>query len=119
MSTIKHKRVETDIKRALSEVLRSDLKNRTNLEFVSITDVSLTNDLSYLTIYVHFTNIADDKQHTHLEELEKKASAIRTALAKRVQLRKMPELVFKIDESFANASRIDALLRQVKTDDNE
>jgi len=116
MASIKHKRIETDIKRALAEVLRSDLKNKKNLELVSITDVALTSDLSYLTIYVHFATAQDEKQSNHLVDLEKKSSAIRTALAKRIKLRKMPELIFKVDESFAAANRIDELLRQVKNE---
>lgn len=118
MVSIKHKRIETDIKRALAEVLRTDLKNRTNLELVSITDVELTNDLSYLTIYVHFAAAKDETQDKYLADLEKKSSAIRAALAKRVKLRKMPELIFKVDQSFANANRIDELLRQVKAQDD-
>ena len=119
MASIKHKRLETDIRKALAEVLRTDLKNKKNLEFVSITDVELTNDLSFLTIYVHFTDASDTSQETRLEELSKKSSAIRTALARRVHMRKMPQLIFKVDTSFAYASKIDALLAEAKSKDSE
>lgn len=117
MSSIKIKRMETDIKRALSEILRTDLKNTKNIELATITDVKLTSDLSYLTVYVHFANATNETQEKHLADLTKKATAIRTALAKRVSMRKVPELIFKVDNSFAQADRIEQLLKEAKEKD--
>jgi len=117
MGSIKTKRLETDIKRALSEVLRVDIKNLKNNDVVTITDVSLTSDLSYLTVYVHFATAQDTTQEKHLADLKQKGPAIRAALAKRVPMRKVPELVFKIDNSFANADRIEELLKEAKAKD--
>jgi len=117
MESIKIKRLETDIKRALSEVLHVDIKNLKNSALITITDVELTSDLSYLTIYVHFANATDGTQEKHLEELKRKSTAIRTALAKRVHMRKMPELIFKVDTSLANADRIEELLKEAKAKD--
>jgi len=117
MEPIKIKRLETDIKRALSEILHVDIKNLKGSELITITDVSLTSDLSYLTVYVHFATVEDDKQEAHLEALKQKAPALRTALAGRVPMRKSPELIFKIDTSFENADRIEALLKEAKAKD--
>jgi ribosome-binding factor A len=120
MATIKHKRLESQLQRTISEIITHDLKNRRDLEFVSITDVELTNDYSFLKIFVHFLNVSDDAQEQSLELLESKSGAIKAILGKKVSMRKMPELIFKIDKSFKEAGKINALLKQVEiTDDSE
>jgi len=117
MDGIKIKRLETDIKRALAEILRVDIKNFKNNDVITITDVKLTSDLSYLTIYVHFATAQDATQEKHLSDLKQKAPAIRKALAQRVDMRKVPELIFKVDNSLANADRIEELLKEAKAKD--
>lgn len=111
MANLKLKRLESQLQRALSEIIAQDLKNQ-DVGVVSITGVDLTNDLSYLTVYVHYLNSQDNKQEEALIPLERKKGAIKAALGRKVQMRKMPELIFKIDDSFAEASKIEALLKE-------
>ena len=106
--SIKHKRLESQLQRALSEILKAELKNQ-DIGLVSITGVELTNDLSFLTIFVHFMGAQ--------EPLAAKKGAIKALLGKKVAMRKMPELIFKIDTSFAEASKIEALLAEAKAKD--
>lgn len=117
MASVKHKRLESQLQKAVSEIIAQDLKNKKDIEFVSVTGVALTTDLSYLKIFVHFMNIKEDNQPKALEVLAKKAGAIKMVLGKKVSMRKMPELIFKIDGSFAEAHKIDQLLRQTKSRD--
>ena len=114
--SIKHKRLESQLQRALSEILKAELKNQ-DIGLVSITGVELTNDLSFLTIFVHFMGAQDSKQEQALEPLAAKKGAIKALLGKKVAMRKMPELIFKIDTSFAEASKIEALLAEAKAKD--
>lgn len=116
MASIKHKRLESQLQKTISEIIAMDLKNK-DMGLVSITGVELTNDLSYLKVFVHFMNSSEDKQENNLEALQKKEGAIKAILGKKVSMRKMPELIFKVDTSFAQAQRIEALLKQVKTED--
>lgn len=113
MVNIKHKRLESQIQRALSEIIGMELKNN-DFGLVSVTDVELTRDLSFLKIFVHFLKAADKNQENYLELLEKKAPAIRVLLGRKVQMRKVPELIFAIDESFEKSAKITALLNQTK-----
>lgn len=116
MASIKHKRLESQLQKTISEIIAMDLKNK-DMGLVSITGVELTNDLSYLKVFVHFMNSSEDKQENNLAALQKKEGAIKAILGKKVSMRKMPELIFKVDTSFAQAQRIEALLKQVKTED--
>jgi len=111
-------RLESDIKRALSEILRQDVKDP-KIGFTTITEVRLTNDLSYLTIY--YTNLNDepkDRKHS-AEALDRSKSFIRTLLAKRVKMRKSPQLKFKYDESLDTGNRIEKGLKDVMQADDE
>ncbi|MGL5043246.1 MAG: 30S ribosome-binding factor RbfA [Culicoidibacterales bacterium] len=116
MASIKHKRLESQLQRIISEIIAIDLKNK-DMGLVSITGVELTNDLSYLKIFVHFMNSREDKQDNGIEALQKKEGAIKAILGKKVSMRKMPALIFKVDTSFAQAQKIENLLKEVKKND--
>lgn len=113
----KIERLESDIERALSEILKREVKNP-NIDFLTITAVNLTNDLSYLTIYYTTLKDAQDQRDQTQKALEKSSSFIRTALAKKIKIRKMPQLRFKYDTSLETGNRITQGLKNV-IDNNE
>ena len=53
-------RLESDIKRILSDVIQNELKKDVGL--LTITDTDLTNDYSYLTVYYTVLNARDKKK---------------------------------------------------------
>ncbi len=114
----KIERLESDIKRAVSIILRQDVKHPM-VNFVTITAVDLTNDLSYLTLY--YTALDDDegKRKEIAQALDKSSAFIRTTLAQRVKLRKMPQLRFKYDTSLETGNRIERGLKSVMDDHEE
>ena len=104
-------RLESNIKKALSDIVNFEVKN--NIGLVTITDVSITSDLSYLTIY--YTVLSEKDKKKAKEGLEGSKGYIRSSLAKKVSMRKVPELIFKYDTSYENASHIEELLEEIKT----
>lgn len=110
----KHARLESNINRAMTEILRTEVKDPA-VEFITITAVRLTNDLSFLTIY--YTNLNKEKKDDVTKALDRSKSFIRTALGKKVQMRKLPELLFKYDESLDYGNRIESGLKKVLKDD--
>ncbi|MFU8786446.1 MAG: 30S ribosome-binding factor RbfA [Candidatus Izemoplasmataceae bacterium] len=110
----KHARLESNITRSLTEILRTEVKDPA-VEFITITAVKLTNDLSYLTIY--YTKLDKGKKEAVIKALDRSKSFIRSALGKKVQMRKMPELIFKYDESLDYGNRIESGLKKVIKDD--
>jgi ribosome-binding factor A len=74
---------------------------------VSMVDVSP--DLSAARVYI--TPLYEDvEQSTLLKGLEAAQGYIRSQLAQRIKIRHIPELIFKIDHSFLQARRVDAIL---------
>jgi len=102
--------LETLIKRNLSEIIQNELKK--DVGFVTITDVSLTPDYSYCTVYYTVLSRLDKKKA--FEGLNASKAFLRSAIASRVTMRRAPQLVFSYDNSFENGQRIDDLLEEIK-----
>ena len=89
-------RVEKIIERELASILFDSSNNK--LKFVSITKVSLTSDLSLATVYYTVLGNEGEIESTK-EDLENSKGYLRSSLAKKLDLRKTPDLRFKYDES--------------------
>jgi ribosome-binding factor A len=76
---------------------------------VTVVDVEIDRELMYATIYVTSLGGEDDREEV-LAGLKSATGFLRRELAQRVDLRHVPELRFKWDETVAYAARIDALL---------
>ncbi|MBI9009104.1 MAG: 30S ribosome-binding factor RbfA [Tenericutes bacterium] len=109
MSNVKH--LETNVQRVLTIVLREDVKE--DLGFLTVTDVKITNELSYM--YVYYTVFGDAKQLEKTQHaLDRANGFIKNQIAHKVKMRKVPELIFKYDESYAKGQRIDNLINKIK-----
>jgi ribosome-binding factor A len=103
------KRLESQALRDLAILLRNDVKGK-NLSNVIVTEVRITNDLSYMTIYYSFYN---GKAEDYQELLESAAPYIRSSLAKSLNPRKMPELIFKFDTSLEYGNHINEVISKL------
>jgi len=109
MSKVDH--LQTLILRTLTDIYRKDVKDD-QIGFLTITEVRLTNDYSYLTIYYTILG-KDEKRAAALKALERSKSFVRSRLASRVKMRKSPEIIFKYDESLDYGNRIEQGLKEV------
>ena len=100
------KRLESLALRELAILLRTDAKNQ-KLSNITVTEVRITNDLSFMTIYYTFYQ---GKVENYQAALENCKGYIRSELAKKLKARKMPELIFKHDEALEYGIHINELL---------
>lgn len=98
---------------ALSEILHTETRDP-GLSEVTITAVAMSRDLRTAKVYVSVLS-GTGAQTQVLERLMGAVSFLRRALAQRVQLRHVPELVFAWDESITQGARIDQLLNSLNT----
>ena len=112
MNGIPNWKSRKDYWRELANIL-FDSTNNNKLKYVSITKVSLTNDLSIATVYYTVLGNLGEIESTK-EDLEKSKGYLRSILAKRIDLRKTPELRFKYDESLAYGNHINEILENLK-----
>lgn len=111
MARIRVSRVAESIKKEMSQILQQELKDP-RIGFVTVTGVDLTNDLSQATVYLSV--LGDDVQKAStLAALGRGSGFIRSELGRRIQLRHVPELIFKFDSSIEYGSRIEQLLDEL------
>lgn len=104
----KNDKMNSICQRAISEIVQFELKNP-KLGFVTITDVQVTNDNSYAKVYVSFLG-KQERNEAGLKILNQSKGFIRSELAKRLSIRKTPELIFVQDKSLEQGNRIESIL---------
>ncbi|GAC1398173.1 MAG: 30S ribosome-binding factor RbfA [Ktedonobacteraceae bacterium] len=101
----------------LSELIRTRLKDP-RVGFASITRVEVSNDLRHAKVHVSVMGTPEEQKAT-MKGLNSAAGYLRHELASRVTLRYMPEIVFKLDTSIAEGTRVLELIKQVSQEDEE
>ena len=104
-------RIEEEYRKELSQIISYELKNPNVTGMISVTKVKVTNDLKYAKVYVSILNSKNIKET--LAGLKKSSGFVRSELAKRVNLRNTPEIVFELDDSLEYGAKIDSILKEI------
>ncbi|MGL6207268.1 MAG: ribosome-binding factor A [Lactobacillus panisapium] len=117
---MKHRvgRVEGEILRELTKILRKNIRDP-RVSDVTITAVECTNDLSYATVYYSILSENPKKEEEAAAGLEKARGMMRHLLGQILTVYKVPELIFKRDNSVKYGSKIDRLIAEVKKQDED
>lgn len=97
-NSVKNIRVNSEVQREMSQIIREDLKDPRIHPMTSVMSVEVTPDLKYAKIFVSVLGDEEEKEKT-MEGLRKSASYARHQLARRMNLRNTPELTFVLDTS--------------------
>lgn len=105
-------RVAELIKMEISDLLLKRIRDP-RIGPITITGVKLTDDLRLARVF--FVEMGKDICSDEIRVGLKKATGfLKMELAKRLQLRHIPEIIFVYDESFAYGSHIERLLKEIK-----
>ena len=90
-------KVSSLLKKEISLILMNDLNENLILEnFVSVTKIELSGDLQHSKVFI--STPAEEKiKKSIIENLNSAKNKIRFLLSQRLQMRRIPEIVFKID----------------------
>ncbi|MDF9866585.1 ribosome-binding factor A [Bacilli bacterium PM5-3] len=111
MAEKKVERLRQILLKEISQIVQYEMKDN-KIGFITITDVKLTNDLSQATVFVNFLG-SDNREQAGMDVLKKSKGFIRSELAKRLTIRKAPDLKFELDKSLEKGNRIDEILRSL------
>lgn len=111
-------RLQAEIQRIVSELLIEGLKDPRIDPMTSVSKVELSNDTSVATIYFSIYGSQKTKEDT-LDALENAKGYIRSRLAKVLEIRQVPELRFKIDESVEYSIEIQKILNKLNSENEE
>ena len=104
-------RIDEEYRKEISQIINYKLKNPNVTGLIRVTKVKVTNDLKYAKVYVSILNAKNLKDS--FAGLKKSAGFIRSELAKRVNLRNTPEIIFELDYSLEYGARIDSILKDI------
>ena len=112
--SITTERLASLIQRELAQIVNQEVKDK-SFGYINLTEVKVTKDMSYATIYYTILNDQEDVLAKAKEAIEDAKVTVRMELAKKIRnIRKIPDLVFKYDEALAYANHIDEILKTIK-----
>ncbi len=102
-------RISEEMKKEISAIIQSELKDPRLPKMISVTSAEVTRDLRYAKVFISvFGNEADKKNA--IEGLKSAAGFIRREVGHRLQLRYSPELLFELDDSIERGVYITKLI---------
>jgi ribosome-binding factor A len=121
MSENRVRRVAEQIKKDIGQIIASQIKDPRVAGITSVTEVQLTRDLRYASVYVSIFGTDLEKEET-LQTLIRAAGYIRGEIGRRIRLRYVPEINFFLDNSIEYGVHIENVIKSLKkeeTDANE
>lgn len=113
MSKYRNGRINEEMKREISNIIRNDIKDPRLTAMTSVTRVEVTRDLSYAKVYVSLYGNTKSKNET-LEALKNSSGFIRREVGHRIRLRTTPEIIVELDDSIEHGMHIDEILRKIR-----
>ena len=115
-NSIKNTRINSEVQRELSNILRNEVKDLRVSSMVSVMEAVVAPDLKTCKVYISVMGSQDEKQQT-MKALKSAEGFIRRQLAHNLQLRNTPELRFLLDESIEYAVNISKMIDDVTNHD--
>ena len=114
-NSIKNTRINMEVQRELSQIIRSEIKDPRIHPLTSVVAVEVTPDLKYCKAYISVLGVEEAGKAT-IEGLRSAASFVRRELAHRVNLRNTPEIKFILDQSIEYGVNMSKLIDEVTKD---
>ena len=117
MNSRRQQRVAELIREEVADILTRKIGDP-RVKLVCVTAVDVTADLELARVFVSVIGDSEARRQA-LEGLDHAKPFIRHELAARLQLRQVPELMFRLDEAVERGARVDQLLRQIQEDQGD
>lgn len=111
-NSVKNTRINTEVMRELSLIIREEIKDPRISDMLSVVSVEVAPDLKTCKAYISVLGDEEAQKDT-LEGLNSAAGFIRKELARRVNLRNTPEIKFFIDQSIEYGVKMSKLIDEV------
>lgn len=107
-------RVSENLRHELSQILtRVDIRDDDLIgAFITVSEIRTSPDMRNATVYV--MPLGGERQEEIVAALERHKKFLRGELSRRIHLKYMPMLTFKLDETYDNSGRISEVLNSEK-----
>lgn len=118
MANIRYDRINEEVKKAISEIVR-EMKDPRISQMTTIMSAEVTNDLKQAKVRVSVYDPDDAVREASVAALNRAAGFIRHELGMRVDLRALPQLKFTLDNSIEYSVHIAQILNDLNKDKKE
>ena len=115
MSSNRPEKIADLLKREVSKILNQEVKDP-RLQNINITAVKVTDDIGIAYIFYTIIGKSIKKDESKIDNiiLSKLSGMIRSKLSKIIEIRRVPKIKFKFDESIDYSENIEKLLNNLK-----
>ncbi len=117
MASNRINRINEEIQKELSNLIRNLKDPRIQNTMISITRVETTPDLRYTKVYVSF--LQEDRAADALKGLQSAAGYLRRELGQALKLRYTPQIMWALDDSITYGAKMLALINSLNTGSEE
>lgn len=115
--SIKNTRINEEVLRELSNIMRGELKDPRVSSMCSVVAVEVAPDLKNAKAYISVLGDEEEQKRT-MEGLRSSAGFIRRKLAENVNLRNTPQITFVLDQSIEYGVRMSKMIDEVTRKDD-
>ena len=112
MNQIKLKRIGSQIQKDLMDICNTEAHDSL-LQHITITGVEVTNDLGLARVYFTTTDTEIDHKRLEKELNDDTAGYLRNKIAERIEMRHIPKIRFKYDDSIAYGDNIERIISKI------
>lgn len=109
MAKLKQEKLAVQIQKFITDIIQFELKTN-DLGIVTVTRVKVSDDNSWAKVFVSFL---DKDREKKLEVLKECKPFIRTSLAKKLTIRRTPDILFVLDDSWEKGEHIENIIREL------
>ena len=115
MTSNRSDKVSDLLKKEISLIISTETKDP-RLKNINVTAVKVSDDIGIATVFYTIIGQSIHKSKSKIEEsvLKKFSGMIRSILAKKIKIRRVPKIVFRFDESIEYSENIERLLKNLK-----
>ena len=115
MASNRAEKVSDLLKKEISLIITNEIKDP-RLQNINITAVKVSDDIGIATVFYSIIGESIHKLDSKIDDriLKKFSGMIRSNLAKKIKIRRIPKIIFRFNESIEYSENIEKLLRNLK-----
>ena len=115
MTSNRSDKVADLLKKEISLIITNEIKD-IRLQNINITAVKVSDDIGIATVFYTVIGESIHKNESKIDEkvIEKFSGMVRSNLAKKIKIRRVPKIKFRFDESIEYSENIEKLLKNLK-----
>ena len=115
MSSLRSEKIADELRKEISLIINKETKDP-RLQNINVTAVKVSDDIGIATVFYTLIgeSVFKDQSSIEAEVLKKFSGMVRSKLSKTMQIRRVPIINFRFDESIEYSDNIETLLNNLK-----